>query len=144
MYLARAVDPTIVTALSVIASQQASPTERRLKHTKQLLDYLASQEEAIITYRASPMILAAHSDAGYLNEPQARSRAGGGYSISPCMKHSPPQWIDIKYCTNYQKCNGIGGRGGARGVVHQCEGSGIHPTNFGADGTSTNGNSDPD
>ena len=48
----------------------------------QLLDYLASQEEAIITYSASDMILAAHSDAGYLNEPQARSRAGGHFFLS--------------------------------------------------------------
>lgn len=82
MYLARAVDPTILTALSAIASQQAAPTERTLERTKQLLDYLASQEDAVITYKASDMILAAHSDAGYLNEPKARSRAGGIFYLS--------------------------------------------------------------
>jgi hypothetical protein len=41
------------------------------------LDYAASQEEAILTYRASDMKLAIHSDASYLSEPKARSRAGG-------------------------------------------------------------------
>ena len=53
-----------------------------MAQTKQLLDYLASQEEAVLTYRASDMILAAHSDAGYLNEPQAKSRAGGHFFLS--------------------------------------------------------------
>ena len=48
----------------------------------QLLDYLASQEDAVITYNASEMILAAHSDASYLSEPEARSRAGGHFFLS--------------------------------------------------------------
>ena len=41
------------------------------------LDYAASQDKAIVTYRASDMKLAIHSDASYLSEPKARSRAGG-------------------------------------------------------------------
>ena len=48
----------------------------------QLLDYIASQEDAVLTYQASDMILAAHSDAGYHNEPKARSRAGGHFYLS--------------------------------------------------------------
>jgi hypothetical protein len=43
---------------------------------KQLLDYCASQEEAIITYNVSKMVLAVHSNTGYANEKKARSRAG--------------------------------------------------------------------
>jgi hypothetical protein len=53
-----------------------------MKHTKQLLDYLATQEEAVLTYNASEMKLAAHSDASYLSEPKARSRAGGHFFLS--------------------------------------------------------------
>jgi hypothetical protein len=34
-------------------------------------------EEAILTFHASDMVLAIHSDASYLSEPNARSRAGG-------------------------------------------------------------------
>ena len=49
---------------------------------KQLLDYCASQEEAIINYNASKMVLAIHSDAGYANEKMARSRAGGYFFLS--------------------------------------------------------------
>ena len=48
----------------------------------QLLDYLASQEEAVITYQASDMVLVVHSDAGYHNESQACSWAGGHFFLS--------------------------------------------------------------
>ena len=82
LYYGRAVDPTILPALSSIASEQAAPTERTMKRIKQLLDYCASQEEAIITYNSSKMILAVHSDAGYANEKKARSRAGGHFFLS--------------------------------------------------------------
>ena len=82
LYYARAVDPTILTALSSIATKQAKPTQQTLKKVKQLLDYCASQDNAIITYNVSKMILAVHSDAGYCNEKNARSRAGGHFFLS--------------------------------------------------------------
>ena len=53
-----------------------------MEWAKQLLDFCASQEEAVLTYNASNMVLAVHSDAGYLNEKQARSRAGGHFFMS--------------------------------------------------------------
>ncbi len=37
------------------------------------MDYLATQEPAVLTYRKSDMVLAVHSDASYLNEEEARS-----------------------------------------------------------------------
>jgi hypothetical protein len=43
----------------------------------QFLDYAALQEDAIVTYRASDIKLAIHSNASYLSEPKACSRAGG-------------------------------------------------------------------
>ena len=46
------------------------------------LDYAASQEEAVITYHASNMVLACHSDASYLSEPGASSRSGGHFFLS--------------------------------------------------------------
>jgi hypothetical protein len=82
LFLGRAVDSTILTPISAIASQSANPTEDTMAQTQQLLDYLATQEEAIITYNKSDMILAVHSDASYLSEPQARSRAGGHFFLS--------------------------------------------------------------
>ena len=72
MFYGRAVDSTLLCPISAIASQSANPTTETMKQTIQLLDYLASQEEAIITYNASDMILAVHSDASYLSEPEAQ------------------------------------------------------------------------
>jgi hypothetical protein len=47
-----------------------------MRLTKQFLDYMSTMEEAILTFHASDMVLAIHSDASYLSEPNARSRAG--------------------------------------------------------------------
>ena len=82
LFYGRAVDSTVLTPISAIASQQAQPTEETMTQVTQLLDYLATQEEAVLTYSASEMILAVHRDAGYLNEPKARSRAGGHFFMS--------------------------------------------------------------
>ena len=56
---------------------------------KQLLDYCATQEEAIITYTASKMILCIHSNVGYANKKNARSRAGGHFILSNYDQHPP-------------------------------------------------------
>ena len=79
----RGVDSTLLTPLSAIASQQAAPTAAKMEKVRQIsLDYVASQEEAVLTFNASNMVLAVHSDAGYLNEPNARSRTGGNFYLS--------------------------------------------------------------
>ena len=48
----------------------------------QFINYVASQEEAILTFNASDMKLAVHSDARYLREPKARRTAGGHFFLS--------------------------------------------------------------
>ena len=53
-----------------------------MKKIKQFLDYASTQEEAVLTYHASDMILAIHSDASCLSEAKARSRAGGHFFMS--------------------------------------------------------------
>jgi hypothetical protein len=82
LFYARAVDPTMLTALSSLAAEQCNPTERTMEKCKQFLDYAATQEDAVITYRKSDMVLAIHSDASYLSEPKALSRAGGHFFLS--------------------------------------------------------------
>jgi hypothetical protein len=77
LFLACGVDGGLLPALSALAPQQANPTERTLVLCKQFLDYMASQDKAVLTYKASNMVLAIHSNASYLSEPKARSRAGG-------------------------------------------------------------------
>ena len=49
LYLGRAVDLSILAALSALASQQSAPTAETMKRAQQLFDYLATQEEAILT-----------------------------------------------------------------------------------------------
>jgi hypothetical protein len=77
LFLRRAVDSTMLTPLSALASEQAAPTEQTMQKCLQFLDYAALQEDAIIMYWASDMKLAIHSNASYLSEPKACSRAGG-------------------------------------------------------------------
>ena len=89
LFYGRAVDPTLLCPISAIAAQSAEPTTETLRHTIQLLDYLASQEDAVLTYNASDMILAVHSDASYLSEPKARSRAGGHFFLSTSANVPP-------------------------------------------------------
>jgi hypothetical protein len=81
LFLGHAVDPTLLCPISAIASQSTNPTRDTIKHTLQLLDYLATKEDVVITYHASDMILAAHSDASYLSKPKVRSRAGSHFFL---------------------------------------------------------------
>ena len=53
-----------------------------MKKVKHFLDYAASRPNAIITYQASDMVLAAHSDAYYSSELKARSRVRGHFFMS--------------------------------------------------------------
>eukprot|EP00804_Cyclotella_cryptica_P021966 CCRYP_000898-RA/>CCRYP_000898-RA protein AED:0.45 eAED:0.45 QI:0/0/0/1/0/0/2/0/185 len=58
----------------------------------QLLDYVATYHNYGITYRASSMILAAHSDASYLTEAGSRSRAGAHIFLS---ENDPIPWHNV-------------------------------------------------
>ncbi len=53
-----------------------------MQQTLQLLDYLATQEDAVLSYHTSDMVLAVHSNARYLSEPKERSRARGHFFLS--------------------------------------------------------------
>ncbi len=89
-YNAQAVDPTILVALSEIASQQAAPTENTMKCVNQFLDYMWTHPDAIIQYCASDMILNVHSDASYLSAPKACSRAGGYFFLGSIPQDGDP------------------------------------------------------
>ncbi len=77
LFLAPGVDGGLLPTLSALASQQANQTEQTLALCKQFLDYMASQDKAVLTYKASNLVLAIHSNASYLSKPKARSRMGG-------------------------------------------------------------------
>jgi hypothetical protein len=76
-------------ALGTLATQQASPTKNIMKKIKQSLDFAAMHPDAVIAYHASNMVLAGHSNASYLSESNAWSRAGGHFFMSKNVKTPP-------------------------------------------------------
>jgi hypothetical protein len=82
LFYARAVDPTLLVRLGQLAVHQAKPTQRVAASLQYLLEYAATYPNASIVYYASDMHLYVHSDASYLSESQARSRAGGYHHLS--------------------------------------------------------------
>ena len=82
LYYARAVDNKLLVTLSAIASRQAQATVTTEQAVNLLLDYVATYPNDGIVYRASDMILCAHADAGFLNETNARSKAGAHIFLS--------------------------------------------------------------
>jgi len=62
--------------------KQASATQHTLAACNQMLDYLATYPNDGITYKASNMIVCAHSNASYASEAQSHSRAGAHIFLS--------------------------------------------------------------
>jgi hypothetical protein len=144
LYYARAVDTTLLTALSLIATEQVKPTQETMKKVKQLLDYCATQEDATITYNASQIILAIHSDAGYCNEKNARSQAGGHFFLSNNKKIPPIQRCNPDKRDHHQSSNVLSSRSLTTGsIISKCRGGSIPPTNTIQNGTSAAKDANP-
>jgi hypothetical protein len=81
LYYTRAVDPTSIMPINVLASKQSRATAVTAAKVIKLLNYCSTHPETKIRYHASDMILHIHSDASYLSEKEAKSRAGGFLNI---------------------------------------------------------------
>lgn len=91
LFYARALDLTIRVSLSSLASKQTIiASEMTEAKCQQLLDYLATNPNTVIRYYALDMILNIHSDASYLSEPKARSRAGGYFFLGSVPENNRP------------------------------------------------------
>ena len=77
LFYSRAVDPTMLTAVNRISSEQSKPTKATLLAVDRLLSYAERHPVSRIALRPSNMQLCAQSDASYNSESGARSRAGG-------------------------------------------------------------------
>ena len=75
LYYARAVDMTVLMALSTIASKQTKGTEQMMEKALQVLDYLTTHPNATIRFRATAMVMNIHLDAS------SRSRACGHFFL---------------------------------------------------------------
>ena len=93
LYYAIAVDNTILPELGDISSEQSKATTNTAKQVDKLLNYLASNPQAEIQYRASGMQLAIHSYASYLSVAQAISRASGVHFLT----EGPPEPENPEY-----------------------------------------------
>ena len=89
LYYGRAVDSTIITGLSSLTAAQATPTTHTLALIKWILDYAATNPNAILTYTKSDMVLAVHSDALYLSKSNAQSQVGGHFFCSSNIDNPP-------------------------------------------------------
>ncbi len=99
LYYVRAVESTILPALSAVATEQANPLKKMRARIKQLLDYCATQDKAVLAYKASKMILAVHRDAGYCDKKKLQSRAGGHIFLSNNNKFPPNNGAIITVAT---------------------------------------------
>jgi hypothetical protein len=89
LYYARAVDQTLIMPINVLASEQSKATavtEDKVIKVIKLLNYCNTHPDTEIRYHASDMILHIHSDACYLSEREAKSRAGGFFYMSSSTK----------------------------------------------------------
>ncbi len=93
--LRTAVDITVLMALSSIASEQTQGTTNMMAKAKQLLGYLATHPNVTIRFRASNMVLNIHSDASYLLETKAHSRACGHFFLGFCPYRTLPPYRKI-------------------------------------------------
>jgi hypothetical protein len=90
LFYARAVDPTMLTAINKIASRQTKPTSLIKQEVERFFQYANTHPDATMRIRASDMKLVCHSDGSYLSESDARSRAGGMLFLGDCADGEAP------------------------------------------------------
>jgi hypothetical protein len=72
--------------INVLESEQSKATEVTANKVIKLLNYCNTHPETKIRYHASEMILHIQSDASYLSENEAKSRAGGFFYMGSDTK----------------------------------------------------------
>jgi len=77
LFYARAIDGTMLTAVTKLSSSQAHATEAVRDSCNHFLDYAATYPNAELVFHASDMILMVQSDCSFLSERNSRSRIGG-------------------------------------------------------------------
>jgi hypothetical protein len=124
LYYTRAVDPTLIMPINFLASEQSKATAVTADKVIKLLNYCNTHPETKIRYHASNMILHIHSDASYLSEKEAKSRAGGFFYmgnsintdkkltigailiISKVLKHVMSSAAEAEIGAVFYKCQG--------------------------------------
>jgi hypothetical protein len=87
LYYARAVDPTLIMPINVLASEQSKATEMTADKVIKLLNCCNTHPETKSHDHASDMISHICSDASYLSENEAKSREGGLFYMGNTTKN---------------------------------------------------------
>ena len=114
-------------ALNDIAAIQTKVTTETESHVNKLLNYIATHQDASLTYHASKIHLIIHSDASYLSVRNSRSRAGGYFYMGNkenISKNNAPVHIE---CKIMKKCTSIRCRGRSRCYIFKLS-TGRNPT----------------
>ncbi len=82
LYYGRAVDPTLLAALSAIAAFQSNGTRAVADACHQLLNYVATHPNCRHLVRGVRHGTIVHMDASYLSEPGSKSQAAGHFYLS--------------------------------------------------------------
>ncbi len=90
LYHARAVNMTVLMALSTIAAKQTIATTQTLERCTQMLDYLAHNADAKVSFLVSDMIMNMHLDVFYLSEAKACSCTCGHFFMGWMLKNCNP------------------------------------------------------
>jgi hypothetical protein len=78
-----------------------------MQQTLQLLNYLATQEDAILSYHANYMVLAVHSNTSNLSKPKARSQSGGHFFLSSDIAVPPNNGAILNILKEYAQAEGV-------------------------------------
>jgi hypothetical protein len=90
LYYACTINITVLMALSSIAIEQTKGTTSTMEKAKQLLDYLATNPNTTMRFKASDMIMNILLDALYLSKANAQSRACGIFFMGWDTKDGDP------------------------------------------------------
>ena len=90
LYYAQSVDNKLLVGLSSIGLNQAAATQRTNDDINKILDCYATYSAYGIIYCSSDMFLCAHSDTGFHNKSNGRSRAGAHIFLSE--NDAMPRW----------------------------------------------------
>ena len=94
----------ILVANNDISINQTTATSTTNKYMTELFDYLYTNLNAKVKFRASDMILKIHSDGSYLSVAKSRSRAGGFYYLGDNV---PIRQLERPQGSIYQECSVI-------------------------------------
>jgi hypothetical protein len=101
LYYARAVNMTVLMALSTITSKQTHATEQTMKKCTQLFDYFALNSNAKVQFYATDMVMNIHSDALYLSEAKACNCTCRHFFVGWFSKNGEPIQLNQVFHINF-------------------------------------------